>query len=437
MAATTLRRRAEQLAAADLRARDREDGAQPGTRTAPMDRNWLREDVKADPELSARFAVIDQFLKRCKELDDRPWLIPAARLFLCTRPPSYFDIARRWLYRVEKDGFAADVFKRLLEVVNAVRGTDYRDPVGHVVDLRTVEMDSFREPARSIGSSSPHDPRIILGNLPVSSRAWAAAATRTARQPYNNPLLTKARLLGVATVLEKAACVALGRVPSVLVLPELSLPRSWFRAVSNHVVRLQRFGLVTGLEYLHDPNHLHVHNQVFAVLPGRFASAATWPWTKRLSAREEGLQLAKLNPAVSFAPASSRSPPRTVVKSPLGSFSVLICSELIEARRVSDLLGRVELVLCPAWNTDTSSYDHLIQSVGFQLHAFVAIANNGHYSDCRAWAPRSERWERDLCRLIERDVEDVVHVDIPLADLVAFHNGQEDSEWRPLPPDWP
>jgi hypothetical protein len=435
--ATTLRRRAEQLAAADLRSRDREDDSQLELRGAAIEEGWLRQDVKTDDGLSARFAVIDQFLERCKELGDRSWFMPAARLFLCTRPPSYFDIARRWLYRVEKDGFAPDAFTRLLEVVNAVRGTEYRDPVGRVVDQSTVSIESFQTPEAVVGASSPPDPRVILGNLPVSEAAWAAAATRTASSTHNDPLLTRARLQGVAIVLEKATRVARGRVPSVLVLPELSLPRRWFRAVSNHVVRLGRFGLVTGLEYLHDAKHPHVHNQVIAVFPGPFSSAATWPWTKRLPAREEEFQLANLKPALSFSPVTSSRLPRTVVRSPLGSLSVLVCSELIEARRVADLLGRVDVVLCPSWNVDTSSYDHLLQSVGFQLHSIVAIANNGHYSDCRAWAPRSVRWQRDLCRLIERDVDDVVHVDIPLTDLVGFHHGQPLAGWLPLPPDWP
>ena len=58
----------------------------------------------------------------------------------------------------------------------------------------------------------------------------------------------------------------------------------------------------------------------------------------------------------------------------------------------------------------------------------IAIANNGHYSDCRVWAPRTQRWERDLCRLIERDVDDVVHVDVPLRSLVAFHNGSKQAK---------
>lgn len=440
--ATVLRRRAEQLASADLRSRDREDDALLNGHEVDVDRGWLRAEVKADADLSARLATIDEFVQYCEELGDRPWFMPAARLFLCTRPPSYFDIARRWLYRVEKEGFTPDVFERLLTIVNAVRGTEYSNAVGRVINPSTVSIESFWAAEPLPGASSPRDPRIILGNLSLgdkemAEKAWAAAATRTAHAPFNAPILTLDRLQRVASVLDRAARAARGHASPVLVLPELSLPRRWFRTVSNYVVRLGRFSFVTGLEYIHDPKHPHVYNQVVAVLPGPYASAATWPWTKRLPAREEGRLLAQMTPPVSFPPPPSTSLPRTVVKSAWGSLSVLICSELIEARRVADLLGRVDVVLCPAWNPDTSSYDHLIQSTGFQLHSIIAIANIGHYSDCRAWAPLSERWKRDLCRLIERDVDDVVHVDIPLAELVSFHKGNPVKDWRPLPPDWP
>lgn len=438
-----LLRRARQLARADLRVRDREDDeAKTGERHS-VDRTWFRGVLDASAELSARLDTIDRFIERCEVLDDVPWRMPAARLFLCTRPPSYFDIARRWLYRVEKNGFAPDVFGQLLEVVNAVRGTRYMDPVGYVVDRSTVSLVSPSDSGSPADCQVLPEPRLILGNLSVSEMAWKAAATRG-----GHPMLGWRRLQRLATVLDKATHVASGHGSALLVLPELSLPRSWLRTVANYVVRLGRFGLVAGLEYVHDPIRSHVSNQVVAVLPGPFSSVATWPWTKRLPAREEGEQLALLNPPVSFPPPPPTNVPRTVVHSPWGSLSVLICSEMIEARRIADLLGRVDVVLCPAWNKDTSSYDHLIQSAGFQLHAIIAIANNGHYSDCRAWAPRSKRWERDLCRLIERDVDDVVHVDIPLADLVAFHKTRVSSVpparrsvapsgWRPLPPDWP
>ena len=233
--------------------------------------------------------------------------------------------------------------------------------------------------------------------------------------------------------------------PTLLVLPELSVPRRWFRAVASHIVRHGGFGAVMGLEYLHDLSGPFVLNQAFAVLPGAFGAVATWPWTKRWPADGEWKELAAMTLPLQFRPRTT-DPPRVVVETSWGRFSTLICSELIEARRVADLLGRAELVLCPAWNTDTASYDHLIQSVGFQLHAIVAVANNGHYSDCRAWAPLSVRWRRDLCRLIERDVDDIVQVRLPMRSLIEFHNdatpstngsAEERSDWRPLPPHWP
>lgn len=469
--ATTLRRRAEQLASADLRSRDREDDALLNGHEVDVDRDWLRADVKTDAELSARLATVDEFVQRCEELGDRPWLMPAARLFLCTRPPSYFDIARRWLYRVEETGFDENVFEGLLAIVNAVRGTEYKDPVGQVIDRSTVSIDSFWAEEPPGGALSLVDPRIILGNLVVDDAAWKGAATRVHGTAFGEPVLTKKRLEGLTDVLEKATRVARGKAAAVLVLPELSVPRRWFRTVANHVVKGSRLGLVLGLEYRHSAVQPYVANQVFAVLPGPLMSVATWPWTKRLPAHEEGKLLASLPAPVSFRPVPQdpkKQLSRTVVRSAWGDLSVLICSELFEARRVADLLGRVNVVLCPAWNTDTASYDHLIQSVGFELHSIIAIANNGHYSDCRAWAPRTQRWERDLCRLIERDVNDVVHVDIPLASLVAFHGGSKQAKdkyarlrraldgrdfkaaraalkkltdelpgaWRPLPPDW-
>ena len=437
LGATALRHRAELLALSDLRSRDREEDAQPTGNPPTVNHGWLMSELNDDRALVDRITTIDSFVKVCEKLGDAPWLLPPARLFLCTRCPSYFDIARRWLFRVESEGFTPDTFERLLTVVNAVRGTEYRDPVGTATDERTVSIETVWSKGQPHESLPPIDPCIILGNLVVDEKsAWVGAATRVPGSQDGAPSLSLARLLGIAQVLKKAGGVSRSSTPTVLVLPELSLPRRWFRAVSNHVVRRNQFGLVVGLEYLHHPGKPYVFNQVFAVLPGPFMSAATWPWTKRLPAREEADALSNLPTPVTYPPLQL-SHPRTVVKSPWGAFSVLICSELIEARRVSDLLGRVNVVLCPAWNKDTSSYDHLIQSVGFQLHSIIAIANNGHYSDCRAWAPRTERWQRDLCRLVERNVDDVVHVNIPLTSLVAFHAGSPDDAWRPLPPEWP
>jgi hypothetical protein len=447
LGAVALRNRAQDLSAADLRARDREDDQAvelpSSDAMAP-----LSEVLAEDDELSDRLESIGNFVEICRELRDPPWLMAPARLFLTTRPPSYFDIARRMLYRTESQGFSSRVFEELLTVVNAVRGTDYQDPIGRVVDKRTVAIPTLASMWSLKAESGASNPRIILGNLVNKNEWWERSATVVPGSPFGNPYLGFDRLLGLDRVISRADRVtASNRQATLLVLPELSLPRQWFRTVARHVVRSGGYGLVVGLEYLHQPARRYVRNQAFAVLPAPFSAVATWPWTKRVPARVEKEGLSTLPTPIEFPPNRSARPPRTTVESPLGTFSVLICSELIESRRVADLLGRVELVLCPAWNTDTSSYDHLIQSVGFQLHAIIAIANDGHYSDCRAWAPLGVRWQRNLCRLIERDVNDIVHVEMPIKSLRAFRSnpvnqvcdkcGKSHSKWRPLPPEWP
>ena len=417
------------LSEADLRAFDREDDGEMNPRHKPRLDDF---DIgHQDRELAERLDLIQRYVRICEELDDSPWAIPPSRLFLCTRPPSYFDVARRILYRTETQGFRQNEFDSLLTVVNAIRGTRYSDPVGSVIDPHKVEILShFWLDGATV------EPQIILGNLVVPDTCVVRSATPIVGSNTGRPLLTVARLKSVSDILQNADAIASGE--SLLVLPELALPRRWFRTVANYIARRGSYGLVVGLEYLHGVQISTVLNQAYVVLPGPFHSVATWPWTKRFPAREEAELLARCGVHFDLELAN-RGRRRTVVGSRYGNFSVLICSELIEARRVADLVGRVELLVVPAWNRDTSSFEHLIQSAGLQLHAIVALANIGIYSDCRAWAPRSERWERDLCRLIERGRDATVAVRVPLSSLQRFHLAHEDgrgAEWQRLPPGW-
>ena len=439
-------RRARLLAATDLRAFDREDDAFGPNRydTHPGNTEFGHDDAA----LNQRLNDVRQFVDICNTRRDLPWAIGAYSLFLCTRPPSYFDVARRWLYRSESTGFRSDIFEQLLRVVNAIRGTRYADPVGGVIDERTVRI-PYGPPdsQRSVG-----DPRLILGNLVSTPDGFRGSASPVNGSTVGRPVLTVARLRGVAHIIDATSRLA-RREPArrnLLVLPELSLPRAWLRPIANYVARWELFSLIAGLEYLHHPTRPWVVNQVWITMPGSWQTAAAWPWTKVHPARIEAEQLREHD--VRFPPApGGMSLRRAVVDSPYGLVSVLICSELIEAARISDLVGRVELVAVPSWNQDTASYDHLIQSAGVQLNAIIAVANNGEFSDCRAWAPMTDRWRRDLCRLIERDEDDIVFADIPLASLRAFRRTalsglrratavgrtEERPEWRPLPPYWP
>ena len=442
-----LLKRARRLSDADLRIRDREDDRFEARRAPRQEEKWQSAGLQ---RFARRFRRIEQFTKRCRELNETSWVLPPAQLFALTRPPSYFDVSRRWLNQAGSSGFEFDAFDELLQVVNAIRGTEYQDPVGSVTKGNGFEV-RIPPVAELLGENL--EPRVILGDLALKEVYWKGAATWTSDSETGTPVLSRERLDGLVEVLSRASKIAKRkdergrRCANLLVLPELAVPRDWFRSLARHVVETGEFGLITGLEYLHDKNNRHVRNEVVAIFSGPQRSAATIRWTKQKPAREERRALFEQKQALAFPPLPFER--RLVVKSVYGLISVLICSEVLEAKQIADLLGRVEVLLMPSWNKDTAAYDHAIQTAGTVLHCFVAIANNGVYSDSRAWAPLAVRWRRDLCRLIERGSDSVVWVDLPLASLRSFHSDplstplrgsdkdEPPSKWRPLPPEWP
>ena len=148
------------------------------------------------------------------------------------------------------------------------------------------------------------------------------------------PILTTRRLRGVNEVLARATERAreYREGESLLILPELSLPRAWFREVATYVTQHGGFGLVVGLEYLHDRTSPTVVNQAYAVIPGPYRSTATWPWTKGYPAREEEAELQQRGLSYHSHDAEAQRR-RIVIDSAYGRVSVLICSELIETRK--------------------------------------------------------------------------------------------------------
>lgn len=129
-----------------------------------------------------------------------------------------------------------------------------------------------------------------------------------------------------------------------------------------------------------------------------------------------------------------------VVSTDAGAVSTLICSELLDVGLRATLLGRIDILIVPAWNTDTATFDHTVQTAANDLHCFTAVANNARYSDCRVQLPAAKRYLRDACRLISRDDDSVIAVAVSadalrkfqqvcLADPMAKPLG-----FKPLPP---
>ena len=421
------------MAAADLRTLDREDDSF-GRNT--YDKVETGDGIgKYDPGLARRLQNIGNFVEAGEARHDA-WRVSAESLYLCTRPPSYADVAIRLMPIAGGEG-KGDHFERVLSVTNDIRGTTYRDSVARIGETGSINILYGGD----MVATDTREQYVVLGNLVLTEEYWKKTLRRPSRSGRLSSVRTIERLSGLDRVLSEANKVGGGRIGEKLcILPELALPRDWLREVANYVARTECYGLIVGLEYLHAPYNRFVSNQVYMVVPTRWQSAMVWRWDKRFPAREESKELRRAR--LSFAPPGSTGYQRDVVDTKYGRVSTLICSELIEAERVADLMGRVEIVAVPSWNKDTASYAHLIQSVGLQLNSVVAIANNGHYSDCRVWAPHEARWKRDLCRLICRDENDVVGVRLPLTSLRRFRKMSEQErekqkDWRPLPPNWP
>jgi predicted amidohydrolase len=233
------------------------------------------------------------------------------------------------------------------------------------------------------------------------------------------PALTDERQRRLARVINLALDAAKqGKSrPTLLVLPELSLPRRWWRQVCAHLARSEPMvSLVAGLEY--DVVEKKVYNEAMAYFPRPFFSAAMWTWTKRRPANHEASKLHELGYAFSKRAEHLRF---VRVRSEHGYFLPLICSELLEVDSRTRLLNRVDFVLIPAWNKDTTSFEYLVHASALELHSFIAVANNGFYSDCRIRGPYGEpAWQREVCRLIDRESDEVVAAMIPVHHLREF-----------------
>ncbi|WP_437505452.1 hypothetical protein [Sorangium sp. So ce1099] len=427
---------AKQLLLADLRLFEQEVEFQVGSvRIRRTTMKGIRSLITGT-KLEGRLRLVDRFLRASRSISDNVYGLGASalRVFLMTRPPSVFDISIRWNQAHPNSPVPP------VKVVNAVRGTNYSsemarwlasgDKGGHL---------SFP----SDGSSEPDAPvRIALVNL-FTSNDWFDAAAR------GTPATSRSRLRAFEQVVNKARSLRRQGERLLVLFPELSVPRQWLRSLATRLITDQ-IAFVAGLEY----NRLGstVANEAVAVLPGDFFRVGVGIWRKVTPAVGEEARFLRSN-GLTFASAIHLPGARTV-SSPWGAFSVLICSELLEVSARARLPGRVDYVLVPSWNRDRFTFEYLAQAAVLDLHAYVAIANNAAYSDCRIRGPYKEDYRRDVCRLIDRNVNSVISgvpeilalrrfqsassVSIPVdASGLAGSEGSgepENTVFKPIPP---
>lgn len=397
---------AHRLATTDLRLVDRETDHDLGTvprgrRTAVL--RALTSELGQAPSFTERHSLLKKFIDVCQSISDPVFFhLDPLDVLLMYRPPSYSDILIRWL-RAERplDGLA--------DIINAVRGTRYGgSPMLDVGGTIVVEPAS----GMTSGPSGVGSTRVVLGNLCTEDSWWLASLSVPAR--------TRERQRRLARVLNKALYAARRSlrkgIPAILVLPELSLPQQWLREVIRHLsFKAPYLSIIAGLEY--NVVLKTVYNEAVCFVPRTFATAAAWIWTKGRAAHEEGPLLVKNGFKFGTRGEARRF---AVMSTEHGRFVPLICSELLEVDSRARLLDRVDIVMVPAWNKDLLTFEYFVHAASLDLHSFVAIANNGIYSDCRVRAPYEDHWRRDACRLSSRGENEIVAADLPVDLLRDF-----------------
>lgn len=221
-----------------------------------------------------------------------------------------------------------------------------------------------------------------------------------------------------------------------LILPELAMPPRWFMRIAGKL-NGRRISLITGVEYIH-ASKKSVHNQIWASLTHDglgFSSLMLYRQDKQTPALHEEQELfrlagASLEPAI---PWKGQSPP--IIQHGNFHFALLDCSELTNIRYRAELRGKVDALFVPEWNSDTDTFNALVESAALDIHAYIIQCNNRQYGDSRIRAPYKDRWKRDLLRVKGGNHDYCITGEINVLALRQFQSSHRspDQPFKPVP----
>jgi hypothetical protein len=219
-----------------------------------------------------------------------------------------------------------------------------------------------------------------------------------------------------------------------LILPELAMPARWFMRIAGKL-NGRRISMIAGVEYLH-ASKKSVHNQIWASLTHDglgFPSLMLYRQDKQTPALHEEQELfrlagASLKPAM---PWKWQSPP--IIQHGDFHFALLNCSELTNIRYRAELRGKVDALFVSEWNSDTDTFNALVESAALDIHAYIIQCNNRHYGDSRIRAPYKDRWKRDLLRVKGGNHDYCITGEINVLALRQFQSSHR-SPGKPFKP---
>ncbi|WP_054691658.1 RNA-directed DNA polymerase [Geotalea toluenoxydans] len=272
--------------------------------------------------------------------------------------------------------------------------------------------------------------RIGLTSIKTSDEQWTSAACGT-------PDRSLARYKNIIRLINRI--LKDDPRPDYIVFPELSIPRRWAFSIAQKLAK-DGISFIAGLEYFSLERRgvkKKLINDCMVSLATRwpgYDSSIVWLQRKLEPAHGEKMELKKLGKVLQ----SPTKEEKDLVIYDHGRyfFGILICSDMTNISRRSNLQGKIDTLFVLEWNPDLETFGFLVEGAAHDLHTFVVQVNNRTYGDSRIRAPYKEDHKRDSIQIKGGIRDFYVLGDIDYLSLRKFHNTRRHSRYplfKPLP----
>jgi predicted amidohydrolase len=239
-----------------------------------------------------------------------------------------------------------------------------------------------------------------------------------------------------------AACYP---APTLILLPELAVPRPYLRDLERIASRSGTV-ILAGADYLRklDPDAKSglrgaVRNEAAVFIPENWQRGKPGRWSARIfvgktyPAPEEARRLGEKRWTFESDPIVW-----LFEGGEIGRFGVAICYDLMDLERALMYKTYIHHLFVLAYNRDTTSFVNLAESFSRTLFCNVVICNTGFHGGSVAISPFHEVYERTIYRHDGSKMLAFQVFDLPLRELDAARRGADPQKrFKALPPGWP